>query len=163
MKKEVLHLAEKRLIGLSVRTSYQNEIDPSKAKITPCVTRFFQEGISEKIPNLKNPAVTFCAYTDYENDYQGEYTYFIGQEVTSLDDLPDELSALTIPSQNYVKFTTGPAPIPQVIINAWQKIWQTSETELGGKRTYHVDFEIYDERAYDPHNAVIDLYVGIDK
>ncbi|MBI2707771.1 MAG: GyrI-like domain-containing protein [Proteobacteria bacterium] len=161
MKKEILQLQEIKLIGLSMRTSYQNEINPATAKITPCVTRFFQEQIPNKIPNLKNPHATFCAYTDYENDYKGAYTYFIGQEVTSIDAIPEDLDSLTIPPQAYVKFTTAPAPVPQVIIHAWQQIWQMPSSTLGGKRSYKVDFEIYDERAYDPQHTVIDLYVGI--
>jgi predicted transcriptional regulator YdeE len=50
-----------------------------------------------------------------------------------------------------------------VVKNAWQKIWQQKDTELGGKRSYHADFEIYDERASDPthQNIVLDLYIGI--
>jgi predicted transcriptional regulator YdeE len=169
MKKETLPLEERKLIGIAVRTSYQNEINPATAKISPCVARFFQDQIPSKIPNLKNPSVVFSAFTDYERDYQGdcagdykgEYTYFIGQEVTSIDAIPEGLRSLIIPPQVYVKFTTDPAPIPQVIINAWQKVWKMSVDDLGGTRSYKVDFEIHDERARDPQQAVIDLYIGI--
>ncbi len=33
--------------------------------------------------------------------------------------------------------------------------------ELGGERNYITDFEIYDERANDPQNTVLDIYIGI--
>ena len=36
-----------------------------------------------------------------------------------------------------------------------------SPRELGGKRKYETDFEIYDERATDHQNIVLDLYIGI--
>lgn len=53
--------------------------------------------------------------------------------------------------------------MPDVVKNAWQEIWQLKDHELGGKRRYHADFEIYDERASDPthQRIVLDLYVGI--
>ena len=50
---------------------------------------------------------------------------------------------------------------PNVVIDTWQKIWQMSDEELGGTRSYIADFEIYDERSYDPANAVVDIYIGL--
>src|SRR3982751_2024128 len=76
----------------------------------------------------------YCAYTDYQSDHTDDYTYFIGEEVTSFDTLPEGFQKLTIPHQHYVKFTTKPAPMPEVIVNAWEKIWEMSPKELGGKR-----------------------------
>ncbi len=34
-------------------------------------------------------------------------------------------------------------------------------SELGAKRAYIADFEIYDERIRDPNNAMLDIYIGI--
>jgi predicted transcriptional regulator YdeE len=36
-----------------------------------------------------------------------------------------------------------------------------TNSDFGGQRQYHTDFEIYDSRASDPANAVIDIYIGI--
>jgi predicted transcriptional regulator YdeE len=52
--------------------------------------------------------------------------------------------------------------MPDVIVNAWKKIWKISSEELGGHRSYQTDFEIYDERAADHQNIVLDIYVGIE-
>jgi predicted transcriptional regulator YdeE len=52
--------------------------------------------------------------------------------------------------------------MPQVDIEAWQKIWAMSDDELGGARSYTTDFEVYDERARDPQNTVLDIYIGIE-
>ena len=51
--------------------------------------------------------------------------------------------------------------MPDVIVNAWKEIWEMSPKQLGGHRSYKADFEIYDERAADHQNIVLDLYIGI--
>jgi predicted transcriptional regulator YdeE len=33
--------------------------------------------------------------------------------------------------------------------------------ELGGDRRYATDFEIYDQRAQDPNNTILDIYIGL--
>jgi len=163
MKKETITLEEKKLVGITIRTTYQNELDHTTSHIGPCVARYFQDQIAQRIPHVKNPEVTLCAYTNYENEYKGAYTFFIGQEVNSLGKLPEGLEALTVPAQTYVKLTTDKGPIPQVIVEAWQQIWQMSPGDLGGTRQYKVDFQVYDDRAIDPQNAIVDIYVGIKK
>ena len=138
-----------------MRTSNQQELDKMKGNIFPCVQRYFHGALFDKIPNRKKPGITFCAYTDYESDHTGGYTYFIGEEVTSFDkSLPEGFEKLTIPKQRYVKFTTGPAPMPDVLVKAWNEIWKMTPQELGGKRCYETDFEIYDERAADEQNII---------
>lgn len=161
MKKTSLSKPDINLVGISVRTSYNNELDKMKGNIFPCVQRYFHGALFDKIPNRKKPGTTFCVYTDYESDHKGSYTYFIGEEVESFDTLLEGFQRLTIPAQEYVKFTTPPAPLPDVIVKAWNKIWEMSPKEFGGKRAYRADFEIYDERASDHKNIVLDIYVGI--
>lgn len=151
-----------RLVGISVRTTNEIERDKMKGRIFPCVQRYFHEALWEKISNRTKPGTTFCAYTDYESDCTGAYTYFIGEEVTSITSpLPEDLQTLTIPPQRYAKFTTAPAPMPDVVMEAWKKVWAMSPGELGGDRAYNTDFEIYDERASDHQRIVLDLYIGL--
>lgn len=161
MKKESTSLPEIKLVGISVRTSYSQELEKMKGHIFPIVQKYFHQGIAEKIQNRKKPGTTFCAYTDYESDHTGAYTYFIGEEVSSFTEVPKGFEQLVIPKQQYAKFTTSPAPMPDVIVNAWKKVWEMPPKELGGQRSYHTDFEIYDERAADHQNIVLDLFIGI--
>jgi predicted transcriptional regulator YdeE len=161
MEKEKLHRGELKLIGIQIRTNNLNESNPSSARIPQCVMKYYQEQVGDKIPHRKNPGTTIAAYTNYESDHTGDYTYFLGEEVDELDKVPTGLSTITIPPQNYVKFTSGPAPMPEVCIKAWNKIWQMSPTELGNQRNYQADFEVYDERAADFHNTTLDIYVGL--
>jgi len=59
MKKEVLHLPELTLIGISARTNNKNEIDPETAKILPIVQRYFHQTLADKIPNRIKPTTTY--------------------------------------------------------------------------------------------------------
>ncbi len=153
---------EIKLIGIQVRTNNKNEIDPMTGKIFPIVKRFFQEQLFDKIPHRTKPGTTFCCYTAYESNHTGDYTYFIGEEVSTLADVPADFNTLIIPAQTYAKFTTGPAPMPDVVRNAWFSIWQMTDADFGGKRRYATDFEIYDERANDHQNIVMDLFIGVE-
>jgi len=161
MKKTQTELPEIKLIGITARTNNANEINPSLAKITPTVQKYFHGGLPSKIPHRTKPETTFCVYTDYENGITGDYTYFIGEEVSSFENVPDDFDTLSIPAQIYAKFTTEPGPMPNVVMGAWQRIWQMTEQDFGGPRRFSADFEVYDERASDHQNAALDVYIGI--
>ena len=163
MKQQTLSVPEKKLVGISVRTSYANDLDPdTECDRSACAARYFEENIADKIPHLKDSYAIFCAYLDYGYGDERAYTYFVGQEVSKVDTLPEGLTAIMIPAQTYVKFTTNSGPVPQIIINAWQYIWRLSPAELGGERSWNVDFELFDERAENLEDAVIDVYIGIE-
>ncbi|WP_268234762.1 GyrI-like domain-containing protein [Fictibacillus barbaricus] len=55
-------------------------------------------------------------------------------------------------------FTTRKGPIPEVVIEAWQEIWDWSEDR---ERAYKTDFEVYGENAKDPQNSQVDIYISV--
>lgn len=162
MEKTTITLPAMRLIGISVRTNNDAESNWETGKIFPSVRRFFHQSLAEKIPHRKKPNTTLCVYTDYQSDHTGDYTYFIGEEVDSFDGCPEDLVMLTIPAQTYMKFQSGPAPMPEVVRDPWVKIVHMTPKELGGKRSFLADFELYDERAADHQNVVLDIFIGIE-
>lgn len=162
MQKFTIHLPEIKLLGITTRTSNAAEMNPATAKIGAIMQQYMQNDMAQTIPHRKKPGTTFCVYTDYESDFTGVYTYFIGEEVTTFDNLSEGLEMHTIAPQIYTKFTTEQGHIPGVVIEAWQKIWQMPTEQLGGKRSYRSDFEMYDERAVDYQKAIIDIYIGIE-
>lgn len=162
MKRTFVNKAEIKLIGLTVRTNNKNEMNPQTAKIGELAGRFWSQNIANQLLNRKNPGVTFSVYTEYDSNEHGDYTYFIGEEVNSFENMQSGLQQLTIPATHYQCFTTSSGKMPEVVIHAWQQIWNMSHEELGGKRAYVADFEIYDERAMDPANASADIYIGIN-
>jgi predicted transcriptional regulator YdeE len=70
------------------------------------------------------------------------------------------MAAKRIPAGQYAVLTTDKGPLSQVVPATWQKIFKL-EDDRKLKRTYQADFEIYDQRAQDPHNAQLDIYVGV--
>jgi predicted transcriptional regulator YdeE len=154
-------LAPIQLVGITARTNNAAEMNPTTGKIGPTLQRYFQNNLAEKIKARKKPGTTYCVYTDYESDCNGDYTYFVGEAVSHLDEVDPNLETKLIPAQRTIKFTTGPGPMPTVCIELWQKIWTMTDADLGGTRAYVADFEVYDERSHDPQNTVLDIYIGI--
>lgn len=161
MQKQIIQLPEIRLIGITTRTNNASEMKPETGKIPSMIQRYFHGGLSEKIMNRKNPDTTFCVYTNYASDVTGDYTYFIGEEVMSLEEVPEGFETLTIPPQSYAKLTNQPGLMPSVCIGMWQNIWAMNTSDLGGERSYIADFEVYDQRSTDPKNTVLDIYIGL--
>ena len=161
MQKTIVKLPEIRLVGLRTRTNNQDELDLNKAKIGGVIANYFSNQIPDKIPNLLTKEQTYSVYSNFESDFHGCYDYFYGGWVASFDNILPDLATLIIPPQTYVKFTTDKGVMPKIVIDGWMKIWQMSSEELGGIRSYIADFEIFDQRASDPQNAVVDIYIGI--
>lgn len=159
--KEIITLGNIKLVGLATRTSNKNEFNPTSAKIKPLITSYWSDSCFNKISNRKTPLKVFAAYTNYASNEHGYYDYFFGEEVTEFTNIVEGLTSLIIPPGKYLKLTTYAAPMPELVINAWQNIWKMNLADFGGERSYKTDFEIYDERSLNPECAVIDIYLGI--
>ena len=163
MQKQRTQLSELILVGLTARTNNKNEMDPAASKIGQLAGLYWQNQIANEIKHRTAPGITYAAYTEFESDEHGDYTYFIGEVVSSLEgqDL-EKFKTITIPASNYQKFTTPAGQMPDIIISAWQEIWAMQPADFGSPRKYIADFEIYDERAMDPSNATVDIYIGVE-
>ncbi|MFM8453566.1 MAG: GyrI-like domain-containing protein [Gammaproteobacteria bacterium] len=163
MDKTIQQLSGMKLVGITTRTNNAEIFtgDPSENKITATIQKYFYNGLAEKINNRVKPGRTLCVYTNYESDANEDYSYFIGEEVNSFENLDGAFGTLIIPAQNYAKFTNQPGPMPAVCIEMWQNIWKMNDADLGGERSYIADFEVYDERSQNQNNAVLDICIGI--
>ncbi len=161
MKKEVIQKPEFKLMGFSVITNNIKEQDPQIAKIGQLIGKYFSENISAQIPHRNNPGTFISVYTHYQSDEHGDYTFYFGEEVSSFEGMPAGLQSVIIPASQYIQFTTPAGSMPTVVINAWQAIWKMTPQELGGKRRYAADLEIYDTRASDPTNTIADICISI--
>lgn len=163
MQQEKVGLDVIKLVGVTCRTNNADEMSPETSKIGPLFGTYLEEQVSEAFQARVNPGVTFAVYTDFETDETGEYTYFVGEEVSTLDGQDIEnFATLTIPKSEYQKFTTKTGQFPDVLIDAWETIWKMDSVDFGGRRKYIADFEVYDGRAVDPSNAAVDIYIGVD-
>ncbi len=163
MNKTITALPAIKLVGITARTSNTQEMSLETAKIGATMQKFFTGGMQGQIFGRKNPGTVFAVYTNYASDEHDEYTYFLGEEVNDFENIQQGFETLTIPVQNYAKFTNQPGPMPAVCIDMWQNIWKMNASDLGGVRAYIADFEVYDERSQNPEHAVLDIYIGIQK
>jgi predicted transcriptional regulator YdeE len=147
------------VVGITARTTNAREMS-GKGKIGTVWETFLQPGLVAKIPN-KVGVDLIAVYTDYETDHTGHYTYLLGLPITTAEGVPAKLTVKRIPAGRYAVFSSNKGPIKQVVPEIWQRIWSMSPRELGGRRAFKTDYEIYDQRAADPENAQIDVYVGL--
>ena len=151
-----------KIIGIEVRTNNKDEIS-GNGKIGSQWQKFYQEEISAKIPNQIRPDEVMAIYTDYASDVNGEYSFILGKEVRTFDDvlLPAGMVAKVLPAAKYGVFTSPLGPIPGIVIEIWQYIWGLKPGEVGGDRAYLGDYEIYDARSGDSNNARVDVFLSI--
>ncbi len=143
-------------IGISITTTNEKEAS-TEGKIPGLWNRYFQEQIMQHIPNQQTKK-TFAFYSNYESDETGTYTFTIGMPVSSLEDVPENRTTLTIPAATYAVFTTRKGPVAEIVCEAWEYIWKWSKEN---KRAFTIDFELYDEKATDPNNAQLDIYIAL--
>jgi len=155
MQKTIVTVPSKILAGITTETSNELEFNPNTGKIAMTMQEYFT-----------NKQPRFLALLEYESDYNGMYTYFIGQEISSIEDMglirAQDMHVIKTKEQKYAKFTSNAGKMPDVCIELWQHIWSLSPEELGGVRSYKTDFELYDSRANDLNNAVMEIYIGIE-
>ena len=147
------------VVGLSIRTSNANE-GSGKGAIPQQWDRFMKEDLLSKIPNKVDSNI-LAVYTDYESDANGAYTFMIGAQVSSADDVPLGMVAKEVPPGRYAVFTSEKGFVGKVVPQTWSHIWAVPKSAPEGNRAYRADFEVYDQRAADPQNAQVDIYVGI--
>lgn len=137
---KIVDIEEFQVVGIAARTNNAREMTA--------------DGV---IPKLwaAGPG-TLALYTHYESDEHGDYTFVLGVKSGPAAAVPDGMTVKTVPAGRYAVFTSERGPVQKVVIETWQRIW----SELSS-RSFVADFEIYDQRAADPGNAVVEIYVGV--
>jgi predicted transcriptional regulator YdeE len=157
---KIVHQDEFSVVGIEVQTTGDNEMS-GDGLIPGLWQKFAQEHILEKIPN-KVDSTVYALYTNYGRGRMGQYTVVVGAKVKGQPKAPEGMVLKTIPTGQYAVLTSEKGPAPTVIPSAWEKIWALEDKDqLGGKRAYKTDFEVYDPKQTDPQNLQADLYVGL--
>jgi len=145
---------ETHLIGIEMRTGYKT----AAQDIGQFWQTFNENKIKEKVPNKLDTDV-LAVYSNYESDYTGEYDFFAGCRVSSLDVIPEGMVSRTIPPASYAVYDVR-GRYPDVFMKAWQHIW---DAEKSGtiSRSYTMDFEVYKDGWRDAeNNCRIDIYIA---
>jgi predicted transcriptional regulator YdeE len=151
---EIILLPAALVVGIADRTSNARETARSGI-IAKQWERFIQENLVAQIPERIDSAVV-GVYTEYASDQDGEYTFVIGARVRAGAEAPAGMVAKIVPAGRYAVFVSEPGPVGEVVMKTWQRVWVA-----GIDRAYGADYEVYDERALDPANAVVEVRVGV--
>ena len=141
------------VVGISVRTS--NVTGTALQDIQGLWDTFMSEQIMEKIPDKVNSDI-YAIYTDYEGDHLEPYTMVLGCRVSNLDQVPEGMVTSTIQAGGYNQYTPKGDLTQGLVYNQWLQIW-----EAGLNRRYQTDFEIYGEKAMNPQDAEVDIFIGL--
>jgi len=145
---------ERTVVGISKRTC--NADGRSIDDIPACWKEFLSQNATAKIKNRAVPPTMYVVYSDYANDWRGEYSFLLGCGVTRAETVPEGMEVRRIPAQTYAVFNAK-GKMPDELLCIWSTIWLS---EL--PRTYTYDFEVYDKRFTRPANKEVDVYVAID-
>ncbi|RYY58882.1 MAG: AraC family transcriptional regulator [Chitinophagaceae bacterium] len=140
--------------GISIRTSNA----PGKAEndIPALWTRFWSEGILNQLADRVNDAI-YSVYTNYQSDHTGEYDVILGCRANAASgSSAGMLRSVRIEAGPFEQFTAEGDLMQGIVFNEWVKVWNARLD-----RAFTADFEVYDERATDSANAVVDLFIAV--
>lgn len=152
---EKVNLKEFKVIGISIRTT--NENGQAATDIPTLWNKFMTESILEKIPNKISNDI-YSIYTEYESDHTKAYTTILGCKVEHLNEVPEGMVAKIFDEENYTKFMTKGDLNKGIVYNKWEEIWN-----IDLDRTYSADFEIYGEKAQNPADAEVEIFIATEK
>lgn len=143
-----------KLVGLSLQTKTSNDHGQSAIDCKALWELFVNNKYAERI-NSKTSEDIIGVYYDYEADSSKPFSYFVGCSVHDDEQIPGGCSTLVIPAGKYLKINAK-GKMPDCVVNAWKKIWT-----MDIRRSYQIDFEVYDERSRDWNDAEVDLYLSV--
>lgn len=143
------------VIGISTRTT--NENGQSANDIEALWGRFWGEDIQKQIPAKISDDI-YAVYTDYETDFTGPYTTIIGLVVSSLENIPQGFTGLTIETSVYEQFVSK-GKMPEAVFNTWLEIWGNEGLNL--KRAYQADFTVHGKKYHDGDQAEVETFISV--
>lgn len=143
-----------KVIGIKVRTT--NEGMQAAKDIGDLWNRFMSESIAEKIPNKIDTSI-LSIYTNYDSDYTKPYDTILGCSVSSLEKIPEGMVGQQFNQEKYVNFISKGNLTQGAVYNTWTEIWNQDLD-----RTYTADFEVYGDKAQDPTDAEVEIFVAIN-
>ncbi len=100
----------------------------------------------------------YCVYTEYESDYRGDYTCFLGYAVSE-PTADQNLAYLEIDADSYQTFDAS-GKMPESVLNKWEEIWADKSL----KRAYHADFDLYKfSEAKEGQEPEVEIYLSVSE
>ncbi|PKA16449.1 GyrI protein [Leptospira haakeii] len=144
------------LIGKKHRTTMQKE--QSTQDIPRIWTESFQEGLFDQIPERTDLKKVQGVYSNW--DLEENFDFFVGAEVNPEVSVPSGFTKQILTASKYMLFTV-PGNTTEKLLNAWKYIYGTWLANSEYERGSEDDFEVFDERFWDPQNPVSEIYISI--
>lgn len=77
--------------------------------------------------------------------------------MSSLDDIPEGMVGRVIPGGKFTQFTAKGDLNQGIVYSEWLNIWNTKLN-----RKYTADFEVYGQKALNPEDAEVDIFIAVD-
>ena len=158
MHPKIVQLDGFEVVGISARTNNATEAGPDGA-IPKLWQRVMQEHVLDRVSDKTDPNL-YAVYSDYASDANGDYTLVLGTKVHPGTKAPAGMIARAFPAGRYAVFTSERGAVARVVVETWKRIWAYYQSSAS-ERAYRADFEVYDQRAADPNNAQVDIYIGL--
>ncbi len=142
------------VVGISVRTT--NENGKATKDIPALWQQFMQTDMYAKVKNRVEESI-YAVYTNYEKDHTKPYDTVLGFKVSSLAIVPEGMQGVTIEKANFKEFIASGDLTKDAVINKWMEIWNTDLD-----RKYTADFEVYGEKAQNPTNGEVAIYIAVN-
>ncbi len=146
------------VVGVSVRTINSREAG-SEGEIPKLWSRVMQQGLLDRIPNRADQNIV-VVNSGYASDEKGEYDYTIGVRVQKAANVPDGFVTKLISPGQYSVIRSELGSPSVVVPGVWRHIWKMSPQELGGRRAFRTDFEVYPPTS-DPQKVQIEVHIGL--
>ncbi len=161
LKPRIVEVPSFTVVGIAARTNNAKEAGPDGV-IGKQWQRFMSEQLGNKISHKVSPDL-YAVYTDYASNANGDYTHILGSKVNDgAGEIPPGMVETVVPAGRYAVFTSEPGPVSNVVVGTWKRIWAYYQSGKNGKRAYQADFEFYDQRAADPAQSQVEIYIGVE-
>ena len=150
------NVTEKTITGISVRTSNEIESNPKKAVLPAFWDRFFEEDILDQIPGKIPNTPIYGVYSNYGSNKKGSYSVTAGVEAFDPEMEQNGFDLIKIEAGDYLLFK-GHGPMPGVVADTWQVVWNYFSKNREFKRRFKTDFELYVTQ------ESVEIYIGIIK
>ncbi len=154
MPPELRRSKPRHVVGLATRTTNAAESNPASGKIPQLWGQFMNDKWFDRLDQAGAVGPPIAVYSAYESDVSGSYQLLVGREVRTPPSLSPPLQIVSLPQARYLVFRRS-GPMPRVVIDGWQEVWEYFAGSDAPARAYTFDFEIY------PDAAGVEIWVAV--
>jgi DNA-binding transcriptional MerR regulator/predicted transcriptional regulator YdeE len=154
---EIMDVEEFRVIGLELVTTDRD--GEGFARIPGFEEEYIAQGAADRIPNRARPGLRYGISTRHSGE---NYSFISGEEVSSLEEIPQDMTGELIPAGKYAVFTVRGGPLPYKVIETIIYIYQSWLPASEYQWVKRPGFHLY-ENANGRNDSVIKIYVPVER